>query len=106
MRQHPVRALILVAVLSVLPWLTATTPVGAGSSAQVAERCFAQTGKCVSDKFLTQWETHGGLPINGYPLTDARMETLEGRSPLRISLHRGADYRRMAVRQLPPLQSL
>ena len=34
------------------------------------------------------------------------MEALEGRSRLRLPLHRGADHRRMAFRQLPPLESL
>lgn len=39
--------------------------------------CFNETGKCVPPLFMTFWETHGGLAINGLPLTDARLERLE-----------------------------
>lgn len=51
------------------------------ASAQVAPtepRCFAaETGHCVQGRFRDYWETHGGLAVNGYPLTDERMETVE-----------------------------
>ena len=40
-------------------------------------RCFAETGHCVRDKFLTYWGEHGGLPINGYPLSAEFPERLE-----------------------------
>lgn len=40
-------------------------------------RCFAETGQCVSGRFLAMWETTGGLAINGYPLTSERRERLE-----------------------------
>ncbi|HEX5504057.1 MAG TPA: kelch repeat-containing protein [Thermomicrobiales bacterium] len=39
--------------------------------------CFAATGHCVSGRFLDYWLAHGGLARNGYPLGDARIETLE-----------------------------
>ncbi len=39
--------------------------------------CFAETGQCVSDPFLTYWREHGGLAINGYPLSDQHPEVLE-----------------------------
>jgi hypothetical protein len=40
-------------------------------------RCFAETGKCLSGRFLSYWLAHGGLAINGLPLSDERAETLE-----------------------------
>jgi hypothetical protein len=40
-------------------------------------QCFPETSKCVSGRFLAFWLAHGGLSINGLPLTDERMETLE-----------------------------
>jgi N-acetylneuraminic acid mutarotase len=39
--------------------------------------CFAETGQCIQGRFLAHWQQHGGLAINGYPLTDERQERLE-----------------------------
>ena len=49
--------------------------------AAAAEACFPQTNHCVRGRFLDQWQNFGGLAINGYPLTDERMETLEDGKP-------------------------
>jgi len=35
------------------------------SSAQTAERCFAETGYCISGPIRAYWEQHGGLPVFG-----------------------------------------
>jgi hypothetical protein len=35
------------------------------------ERCFPQTGQCISGRFRTFWEQNGGLEVFGYPLTSA-----------------------------------
>ncbi|MFN8540258.1 MAG: hypothetical protein U0232_22620 [Thermomicrobiales bacterium] len=32
--------------------------------------CFAETGFCVRGLFLAYWQAHGGLAINGFPLSD------------------------------------
>jgi len=32
--------------------------------------CFTETGRCLRAGFLAYWQEHGGLAINGYPLTD------------------------------------
>ena len=40
-------------------------------------RLFAETGKMVNGIFLNYWQANGGLPIYGYPLTDAIQEQLE-----------------------------
>jgi hypothetical protein len=41
------------------------------------QRCFAETNQCIAGGFLAYWEAHGGLAINGYPLTPERREVLE-----------------------------
>jgi hypothetical protein len=48
------------------------------------ERCFAETGFCVRGRFLTYWETHGGLAINGFPLSEVFAETLEDGKTYRV----------------------
>ena len=47
------------------------------AAAATPERCFAETGKCARGPFLAYWQAHGGLALNGYPLTDERLEVLE-----------------------------
>jgi hypothetical protein len=53
---------------------TAIFTVAAPTNEQL---CFPQTGKCVAGRFLSQWRATGGLPINGYPLSEVFTETLE-----------------------------
>jgi hypothetical protein len=49
-------------------------------AAQAAERtrCFAETGYCVAGPILDYWEQHGGLPVFGYPISEQRIEAVEG----------------------------
>ena len=42
-----------------------------------APRCFPQTGHCVRGRFLTYWATWGGLAVNGYPISEEFVQTLE-----------------------------
>ncbi len=46
-------------------------------SVHAAEECFAETGFCIRGRFLDHWQQHGGLALNGYPLTGERRELLE-----------------------------
>ncbi len=48
-----------------------------GSLAQTGGNCqsFAQTGHSVCGKFLTYWQSHGGLAQNGYPISEPFIET-------------------------------
>lgn len=46
-------------------------------SAAAAEQCFPQTGLCVDGRFLDYWMEHGGLAINGYPITVPFSQILE-----------------------------
>ncbi len=48
------------------------------TQAQERERCFAETGYCVRGALLDYWEQHGGLTVFGYPISDLRLETIEG----------------------------
>ena len=45
-------------------------------------RVFKETGKVVCGKFLQYWLTHGGLPQQGYPISNAFTETsdLDGKT--------------------------
>lgn len=51
-------ALIMLALLAINP-----------SYAQNGERCFPETGFCISGPIRTYWEHHGGLPVFGYPIS-------------------------------------
>jgi len=39
--------------------------------------CFAETGQCVTGRFLAYWREHGGLARNGFPLSPVHKEVLE-----------------------------
>jgi hypothetical protein len=50
------------------------------AQAQSGERCFPQTSYCISGPIRAYWESNGGLPVFGYPITAQRNETVEGRT--------------------------
>ncbi|HEY1015852.1 MAG TPA: NHL repeat-containing protein [Herpetosiphonaceae bacterium] len=56
--------LILLALAGLLGALAGPRPAAAQR-----ERCFAETGQCVSGRFLEYWEQNGGLPVFGFPIT-------------------------------------
>ncbi len=39
--------------------------------------CFTETGRCIGGRFLDYWLRHGGLELNGYPLTGEFEQVLE-----------------------------
>jgi hypothetical protein len=45
------------------------------AQAQTTERCFVETGFCISGRIRRYWEQHGGLEIFGYPITNVRIQT-------------------------------
>jgi hypothetical protein len=51
--------------------LAALLLVAYPASAQAEQRCFAETGQCISGRFLEYWEQNGGLAIFGFPVTAA-----------------------------------
>ncbi len=48
------------------------------------QHCFDVTGKCVGPLFFAYWQAHGGLAINGYPVSDERVEVLEDGRPYTV----------------------
>ncbi|MEO8287708.1 MAG: ABC transporter substrate-binding protein [Chloroflexota bacterium] len=48
--------------------------VGGGSYAQGTSQTFPETGKTVSGRFLEYWKANGGLPQQGYPITNEQQE--------------------------------
>lgn len=57
------------------------TPVPPGTC---TGRRFPETGKCVNEPFLSYWNAHGQLAINGYPISDEFVETLEDGKPYKV----------------------
>lgn len=47
--------------------------------AQTGERCFPETGFCISGRIREYWEQNGGLPVFGYPVGPQQEELIEGR---------------------------
>jgi hypothetical protein len=47
---------------------------GLGSAQTPNSRTFPETKKTVKDKFLQYWDTHGGLPQQGYPISEEMQE--------------------------------
>jgi ELWxxDGT repeat protein len=63
---------------SVLALLTLLSIVPVPLQAQ-EQRCFLETGYCISGRIRTFWEQNGGLPVFGFPTTDQHEEAVEGR---------------------------
>ncbi len=70
------RLALLILFVTLLP-LTASPPA---TTAQSANRCFEETGFCISGRIREYWEQNGGLPVFGLPITPQRAEVIEGQS--------------------------
>ncbi len=66
---HPLAAGLLLALIVLGGMSSAPTPAAAAE-----ERCFEQTGFCISGRFREYWEQNGGVPVFGYPITAPRDE--------------------------------
>jgi len=74
LRKSVVRQLLWVLPgIAILGLLLAAQP----ASAAPRQRCFPETGFCVSGPMLTYWERNGGLPVFGYPISALNTETVE-----------------------------
>lgn len=51
--------------------------------AQSDERCFPETGYCISGRFREFWEQNGGLSVFGLPITPQQAEVI-GEQPLQV----------------------
>lgn len=58
----------------------ALTAISTPAASAQEQRCFAETGYCISGPIRGYWDANGGLPIFGYPITDQHQETVEGRT--------------------------
>ncbi|HEX5505179.1 MAG TPA: hypothetical protein VFW96_21360 [Thermomicrobiales bacterium] len=67
----------LLALVGIVALLLGGAAVRAPAGRAADEACFPQTGQCVRGRFLAYWQAHGGLALNGYPLSDERQELLE-----------------------------
>jgi len=54
--------------------------LAAPAAARTGERCFAETGYCISGPIRAYWERNGGLPVFGFPITAQRVEMVEDRT--------------------------
>jgi Tol biopolymer transport system component len=69
MKRTGIRLRLMLLAALALPLIIATP-----ASAQTDERCFPETGQCISGRFREFWEGNGGLAVFGYPTTPARDE--------------------------------
>jgi Tol biopolymer transport system component len=68
-------SLLMIAVIA----LVLIAPIGT-LLAQMNQRCFPETGYCISGRIRQYWEQNGGLPVFGYPIGPQQSETIEGQS--------------------------
>lgn len=47
---------------------------------QSGERCFDETGYCISGRIREYWEQNGGLPVFGFPIGPQQPTTIEGKT--------------------------
>lgn len=57
--------------------LFASQSVSASSQQQTGERCFPETGYCISGVIRSYWERNGGLAVFGFPTSPLQTETVE-----------------------------
>lgn len=79
--------------------LLAPSTSGPGAGAQVpGDRFYPETGKTLAREFVAYYDARGGLPVFGYPITEARMEggyLVQWTERERLEWHpenRGTDY--------------
>ena len=72
------RVVAVALILFTFATLFAAPP--APAAAQTTQRCFAETGQCIARPIRAYWEANGGLAVFGYPITNQRRETVEGRN--------------------------
>src|SRR5438874_2301316 len=74
LKRHSTTPRLLALALLLLASLASTAPQAIPATAQAGIRTFRETGKTVQGKFLTYWNTHGGLAQQGYPISEEMQE--------------------------------
>ncbi|HVF98272.1 MAG TPA: hypothetical protein VND68_00405, partial [Chloroflexia bacterium] len=65
----------LSSILASLMLVLMALPVGGTNTyAQAGSQTFPETGKTVKGRFLEYWQQNGGLPQQGFPITDELQE--------------------------------
>jgi sugar lactone lactonase YvrE len=72
--------LVRIVCLAVSIGMLSSLVFAAGAQAQQDQRCFPETGFCISGRIREFWEQNGGLAVFGFPLAPQQQETLEGQS--------------------------
>jgi hypothetical protein len=67
--------------LDAAEFAAATERVGALRASLAPSRLFPETGQTVGPPFLAYWQAHGGLALNGFPISPAFTATLEDGKP-------------------------
>jgi hypothetical protein len=76
----------IMAILTLIALAAAATP--GATRAQSGERCFPETGQCISGRIRQFWEQNGGLAVFGFPIGPQQTVTLEGKPVLAQSFER------------------
>jgi heat shock protein HslJ len=75
-----VRSLLRVALLGIVLLPLFAVVYQRQASAQVGQRCFPETGFCISGRIREFWEQNGGLPVFGFPISaQGPFQTEDGR---------------------------
>ncbi len=74
-RRYSLSYILLLALITLLPTMTGRSI----ARAQTDERCFAETGSCISGRIREFWQQHGGQDIFGLPITPLQEQIIEGR---------------------------
>ena len=72
MRLFIKHAVIAATILIVLVSEAGVSSVDATSG--TVKSCFAETGRCIDEPFLSHWTQNGGLQVFDYPITEPRDE--------------------------------
>ncbi len=75
MNHRPLQALTLIVAFALLLTIA---PVQDRVQAQ-DDRCFSETGFCISGRIREYWQQNGGLEVFGYPITAQQTETVENK---------------------------
>lgn len=70
---------LIIAVLGIAATLATLIPAATQAQSST-QRCFAETGYCISGPIRSYWERNGGLAVFGYPISAQQTETVEGRT--------------------------
>lgn len=70
----------LFAAVGLLLLLAIGAPALPAQAQSADQRCFAETGYCVSGRILEYWQQNGGLPVFGFPIGPQQQEQIEGKT--------------------------